>query len=84
MPDARRAEHEALLKSGKRALALMDAHLQASDWLAGGRLTMADVSLFAYTHVADEGGFDLTPFTGITAWISRLKSHPNFAPMEAH
>ncbi len=81
LPESRRAEFEALQKPGNRALALMDARLQAFNWLAGDRLSMADVSLYAYTHVADEGGFDIKAYEGINAWIARMQAQPNYAPM---
>lgn len=44
----------------------------------GERYTIADIALFAYTHVADEGGFDLTPFSSIQAWIERVKAQPRY------
>lgn len=81
MPAARRAEYEAKLKGGYRALELMNNHLQAHDFLVGGDCTIADLSLFAYTHVAPEGGFDLAPYTAILEWIDRIRALPGFVAM---
>lgn len=51
--------------------------------MAGNSFTLADIALFAYTHVADEGGFDLGPCTAIRAWLERIRSRPTFVPMSA-
>ena len=63
--------------SGYAALAVMERHLSDRAFFVGDRYTIADIGLFAYTHVADEGGFDLTPFSAIQAWIQRVQSQPN-------
>ncbi|MEM6988080.1 MAG: glutathione S-transferase C-terminal domain-containing protein, partial [Pseudomonadota bacterium] len=84
LPDDRRAEFEALQKPGHRALNIMDHQLRASPWLIGDQLSMADVSLYAYTHVAHEGGFDLSPYAGINDWLKRLADTPGYAPMQAN
>lgn len=81
MPEARRAEYEAKLKGGYRALELMDNHLQKHAYLVGRDCTIADLSLFAYTHVAPEGGFDLAPYTAILEWIDRIRALPGFVAM---
>lgn len=59
------------------ALTVMEKHLSKHQFLVGERYTIADIGLFAYTHVADEGGFDLTKFPAIQAWIERITSQPN-------
>ncbi len=79
------ADRRAML-SGKRAggeaaLALMEKHLESRDWFVGNGPTLADICLFAYTHVAHEGGFDLAPLSAITAWIGRMRALPGFAAM---
>lgn len=56
---------------GEAALDLMEQHLARSAWMVGDALTIADVALFAYTHWADEGGFDLEPRPAIRAWLTR-------------
>jgi glutathione S-transferase len=61
---------------GYAALAVMERHLRDRIFFVGERYTIADIGLFAYTHVADEGGFDLTPFPAIQTWIKRVQSQP--------
>ena len=61
---------------GYAALDVMERHLTNNDFFVGERYTIADIGLFAYTHVADEGGFDLTKFPAINGWIERVKSQP--------
>jgi glutathione S-transferase len=69
--------------AGHRALAVMEQQLAAGEFMVGDRFTLADIALFAYTHVADEGGFDLSPYPAIRGWIDRVASRPRFAPMDA-
>lgn len=83
LPESRRAEFDALHKPGHRALTLMDQRLQTTPWLAGEQLTMADVSLYAYTHVADDGGFDLGNYAGINTWLDRMASQPGYIALTA-
>ncbi|MEH1967848.1 MULTISPECIES: glutathione S-transferase family protein [unclassified Nostoc] len=66
------------LEPGYAALSLMDKHLTSHTFFVGERYTIADIALFAYTHVADEGGFDLTQFPAIQAWIKRVKAQPRY------
>jgi len=68
-------------EAGNAALKLMDEHLGSRDWFVGAAITLADVCLFAYTHVADGGGFELQEYPRIEAWIARVKSEPHFIPM---
>ena len=63
---------------GYAALGVMEQHLAENEFFAGDRYTIADIGLFAYTHVADEGGFDLTRFPAIQTWIDRVKSQPRY------
>ncbi|MFB2769383.1 glutathione S-transferase family protein [Pelatocladus sp. BLCC-F211] len=65
-------------ESGYRALKVMENHLQSHNFFVGERYTIADIALFAYTHVADEGGYDLKQFPAIQAWIERVKSQPRY------
>jgi len=67
--------------AGEKALAIMERALQDGDYLAGGRYSIADIALFAYTHVAEEGGFSLEPYPAIRAWIERIRQRPGFVPM---
>ena len=74
-------ENEALipgkLEGGRHALGVMEDHLSRNDFFAGGRYTIADISLYAYTHVAHEGGFDLSQFPSVSAWLARVKGQPD-------
>jgi glutathione S-transferase len=66
---------------GKRALKAMESHLSTSEFLVGDRYSIADISLYAYTHVAPEGGFDLQPYPAINAWIERVAAQPGHVPI---
>ena len=66
-------------KRGYDALGVMENTLAAQDWLAGAEPSIADVSLYAYTHVADQGGFDLAAFPGVRAWLERFPALPGYA-----
>jgi glutathione S-transferase len=68
-------------EAGEAALKLMDDHLRGRDWFVAGHMTLADVCLFAYTHVATEGGFDFLHYSRITDWIERVKGQPKYIPM---
>ena len=70
-------------KAGNEALRLMDEHLAEREWLVGDSITLADICLFAYTHVADEGGFDLGLYPGVIAWMERIMLHPKHVEMNA-
>jgi len=77
-PADRLAELDSKQEGGNKALAVMEIQLQKSDYLVGDTLAIADISLFAYTHVAYEGGFDLNHFPAILDWIGRIKSQKNY------
>jgi glutathione S-transferase len=83
MPEARRAEFESKQAGGYRALAVMEAQLKNTPFLLGDTLSLADISLFAYTHVAHEGGFDLSAYPAIRNWISLIQSQKGFVKMLA-
>jgi len=61
---------------GYAALQVMDRHLAAQDFFVAGRYPIADIGLYAYTHVADEGGFDLSAYPHLQAWLRRVKAQP--------
>ena len=63
---------------GNEALQVMENHLTNNNFFVGESYTIADIALFAYTHVADEGGFDLSKFKAIQAWMERIKAQPRF------
>lgn len=67
---------------GYEALQVMESHLTKNNFFVGESYTIADVALFAYTHVADEGGFDLTRFKAIQAWIERIKAQRRFISID--
>jgi glutathione S-transferase len=71
----------AAMPKGYDALRIMEQQLQRTPFLAGAALTIADTALYAYTHVAHEGGYDLAPYPAVQAWIRRFESQPDFAPM---
>jgi len=77
------AELESKWKGGNRALAALDRHLDGREWLVGDGFTIADISLYAYTHVAEEGGFDLAQYPRVQAWLERVASVPGYVPLEA-
>ena len=66
---------------GYRALGVMEQRLAGNDWLAGDAYSVADIALYAYTHVAGEGGFDLGRYPGISAWIRRVAATPRYVPL---
>jgi glutathione S-transferase len=69
--------------NGAKALAAMDRHLATRDWLVGDAPSIADISLYAYTHAAEEGEFDLTPFADVRGWLGRVAALPGHVPLEA-
>ncbi len=76
MPEARRKEHQDKLIDGYRAFDVMEGQLARTSYLVGEQYTIADIALYAYTHVAHEGGFDLGGYPAIQAWMKRVESHP--------
>jgi glutathione S-transferase len=77
----RRAELPRLLERGYQALDVMEQHLAQRSFFLAERYTIADIALFAYTHAAADGGFDLRRFTAIDAWMKRVTTQPKFLPM---
>ena len=77
----RRADLPRLRERGHQALAVMERHLQSADWFGGAAYGIADMALFAYTHCAADGGFDLTAYPRIEAWLDRVRATPGFVPM---
>jgi glutathione S-transferase len=72
-----------VLKGGYAALDAMEGHLADRSFLVSERYTLADISLYAYTHVAHEGGFDLEPYPAIRAWLDRVAGQPGHVPIDA-
>lgn len=69
--------------AGEAALALMDEYLAGRAFFVGERLSLADVALYAYTHVAGEGGFDLADYPAVGRWLDRLVAAPGYVEMHA-
>jgi glutathione S-transferase len=67
---------------GYAALGVMDTHLARNDWFAGGHYSIADIALYAYTHCAADGGFDLMPYPAVRSWLDRVRGTPRFVPLE--
>jgi glutathione S-transferase len=63
---------------GEAALAVMDRHLGQREFFVDDRYTIADIALFAYTHVAEAGGFDLSRYPGVTSWLARVQRQPRY------
>ena len=78
-------EHEAMLpakrEGGYAALGVMEGQLQGRDWFVGDSITIADIALYAYTHVAHEGGFDLGNYPAVCAWLDRVVAQPGYVPI---
>ncbi len=70
-------------KRGNAALTLMAQHLADSDFFAAGRYTIADIALYGYTQVAGEGGFELSQYPAIGAWLDRVAAQPGYVPAPA-
>jgi glutathione S-transferase len=83
-PDSpRRAELPTLLERGNQALSVMEQHLRRVPFFLGNRYTIADIALYAYTHCAAEGGFELSDFPAVKTWVDRVKAQPRHVPMLA-
>ena len=82
LPEDRRADYESKQEGGYKALTIMEQQLQQTSFLIGEQFTTADISLYAYTHVANEGGFDLTKFPNIMNWLKKVSLQANFIAMK--
>ena len=77
----RRADLPRLHERGNEALRVMERHLAASEWFAASRYTIADIALYAYTHAAADGGFDLGNYPAIGRWLERVRAQPRWIAM---
>jgi glutathione S-transferase len=68
-------------KNGYAALDVLEETLRDREYLAAGQYSLADIALYAYTHVSHEGGFDLAPYPAIRAWCERVEKQPSWAPI---
>ncbi|MGI9091698.1 MAG: glutathione S-transferase family protein [Gemmatimonadaceae bacterium] len=83
MTTERRVALEQKRELGYAALGVMQRHLADHDFFVGERYSIADIALYAYTHVAGEGGFDLEPFPAVRAWLGRCMAQPEHIPIMA-
>ena len=81
MTEARRVLLAEKQDKGRAALAVMEDHLAPRTYFVGERPTIADLALYAYTHVADEGGYDLEPYPAVRAWLARVTAEPGHIPI---
>ena len=83
LSEAQRAQLPAKRAAGEAALTLMDEHLGRQPFFVGESLTLADIALYAYTHVAGSGGFRLGDCPALQAWLKRVAAEPGYLPMDA-
>ena len=69
------------IEKGNAALKVMEGHLETREFFVNDRYSIADIALYAYTHVAADGGFDLSPYPSINAWIARVAAQPGYIPL---
>lgn len=83
----RAEEHTELIeqrtKSGYKVLDTLEAHIADREWFVGDSMTLADIALYAYTHVAPEGGFDLEPYPAVRRWLERVAARPGHIAIDA-
>jgi glutathione S-transferase len=77
----RRAELPRLFERGNQALSVMEQHLARESFFVGGRYSIADIALYAYTHCAGDGGFDLSAYPAVAKWLERVRSQPRHVAM---
>ncbi len=83
MSEAQRAQIDGKRAAGGAALRLMDEHLASRRYFVGDRLSLADIALYAYTPVEEEGGFDLAAFPAVSAWLHQVAAEPGHQPIDA-
>ena len=81
LTELQKAQIQPKREAGYAALDIMESHLEANDFFVAGRYTIADVALYAYTHVAEEGGFDLARYSAIQRWFGRVAAQPGYIPI---
>jgi glutathione S-transferase len=79
--DPRHQTIDELRSRGYAALKVMEQQLAGRSFFVGDRYSIADIALYAYTHVAHEGGFDLAPFPSLRAWLARVAAQPRHIPI---
>jgi glutathione S-transferase len=81
LPDSRLADYESKKEGGYKALDIMEQQLSKTQFLVGDIMTVADIALYAYTHVAEDGGFELNRYREINRWINDIERLPNYVAM---
>ena len=82
LPEEKVEEYNSKQEGGHKALKVMETQLSKTNYLVGDTPSIADVSLYGYTHVAHEGGFDLTQYSAIQSWLKRVAKLPNYIGMK--
>ena len=80
--DLQRAQMPGKRQAGNAALKLMNEHLGTREWFVGNSISLADICLFAYTHVAGDAEFDLNLHHSVRDWVERIKGHPHYVPLD--
>lgn len=81
-PPEREEALQRKIADGHEAIRIMEAHLTSRTFFAGERYSIADIALYAYTHVADEGGIDLSSYPAVLAWLGRVRRTPGYVQMD--
>jgi glutathione S-transferase len=81
LPEDRKEEYQSKQAGGHKALKVMEDQLAKTDYLVSNQMSVSDISLYGYTHVANEGGFDLSEYPAIKKWINRIQSHQSYVSM---
>ena len=82
LSEMQRSQLPARRAAGEAALTLMDEHLAVQDWFVGGSVSLADIALYAYTHVSEEGGFELADYPAVSRWLARITALPGYVPID--
>jgi glutathione S-transferase len=82
-PELYAERREELTTRGKKALAMMERHLDGRAWFVGEAMSLADIALFAYTHSADEGGFSLDGYPAVRRWLANVEAQPRHVPIDS-
>jgi glutathione S-transferase len=81
--EIQRAQLDSKRSQGVAALKLMDEHLAVREWFVGGGITLADIALYAYTHVCEEGGFRLADYPNVQRWLANVVAEPGYVEIDA-
>jgi glutathione S-transferase len=82
-PEEFEPQREAKMKGGERSLRRLEGGLHEREYVVGDSPTLADIALYGYTHVAEEGGFSLEPYPAVRAWLDRVAAEPGHVPIDA-